>query len=126
MTLTEKRKFQRLDSLHLMDYLVIDNEGIKCDYSMARTLDVSINGIKVETLKEIPADSTLQITLGIEENLVNVEGQPTHTHSVGNRFTTGVEFIKASAENRKVIRQYVDAFKAQKDKMFMRGKIPAA
>ena len=44
MTRAEHRKFIRYESLHLLDYLVIDDEGNPGVYSMGRTIDVSVDG----------------------------------------------------------------------------------
>lgn len=125
MTPAEKRKFIRLDSLHLLDYLVVDIDGVERDYSMARTLDVSINGIKIETLSEIPINASLVITLGIEEELVDIEGRATHSHKIDNRFITGVEFLKVNSPDRLVLRQYVDAFQERKAKLLQQDDFPA-
>ena len=95
MTPNEKRKFLRLDSLHLLDYQIVDENGYECEYSMARTLDVSINGIKMETLQNIPLSSILVITLGIEDTLIDIEGAPPFTQkklmegSLGSRVHVG-------------------------------------
>lgn len=124
MTPAEKRKFLRLDSLHLLDYLVIDSDGNQGDYSMGRTLDVSLNGIKMETVNSIPSDCSLIITLGIEENLVDITGSTIHTQKSQNRYVSGIEFNKVTAENRAVLRQYVDEFQARKDALLNRDDFP--
>ncbi len=124
MTPAEKRKFLRLDSLHLLDYLLIDNEGFEGDYSMGRTLDVSLNGIKMETVKEIPLEVSLVITLGIEENLVDISGKPIHTHPHDKRYVSGIEFLKVSAESRTILRQYVDEFEARKEMLLKQNDFP--
>lgn len=123
MTPAEKRKFIRLDSLHLLDYLIIDSNGNECDYSMGRTLDVSINGIKMETLQEIPMGSTLVITIGIEENLVDISGRPVYSSENDNRYITGIEFQKVNAQNRTVLRRYIDEFQARKEMLLQQDDL---
>jgi hypothetical protein len=107
----EKRKFIRLDSLHLLDYTVLDKDRNKGRYSMGRTLDVSVNGIKMETTEPLSTDDTLEITIGIEEDLVDLEGRITYSKPEGNRFVPGIEFVKMSGEGRRVFRRYTEAFK---------------
>ncbi len=124
MTAAEKRKFLRLDSLHLLDYLVVDDKGYEGEYSMGRTLDVSINGIKMETVHEIPENVTLVITLGIEDNLVDVSGKPVFTHNKDSRYVSGIEFMKVTTENRTVLRRYVDEFQARKDLLLQKDDFP--
>jgi hypothetical protein len=107
----EKRKFIRWDAIHLLDYIVLDPDGSEGRYSMGRTLDVSLNGLKLETSHEIPLDAELEITVGIEEDLVDLVGRITHKSEKGGRFVSGIEFVKMSAEGRRVFRLYTDAFK---------------
>ncbi len=107
----EKRKFIRLDSLHLLDYLVIDANGKKGRYSMGRTLDVSVNGLKLETSYSLKRSDTLEITVGVEEDLVDLLARITYTGEIGNCYIYGLEFIKMSTEGRRIFRRYIEAFK---------------
>ena len=59
MTQREQRKFIRYDSLHLLDYQVLDEDGNPGIYSMGRTIDVSIDGLKLETTTEFKVDTHL-------------------------------------------------------------------
>ena len=58
----EKRKFIRWDAIHLLDYVVLDPDGSKGRYSMGRTLDVSLNGLKLETSYELPLEDGVLMT----------------------------------------------------------------
>jgi len=107
----EKRKFIRWDAIHLLDYVIIEPDGSKGRYSMGRTLDVSLNGIKLETSYEIALEAQLEITVGIEEDLVDLVGRVTHKSEKGGRYISGIEFVKMSAEGRRVFRLYTDAFR---------------
>jgi hypothetical protein len=112
MTHGEKRKFIRWDAIHLLDYVVIDADGTEGRYSMGRTLDVSLNGLKLETSYELPLEAEVKITVGIEEDLIDLVGRITHQSRRGGRFISGIEFVRMSAEDRRVFRLYTDAFKS--------------
>lgn len=120
----EKRKFIRQDSLHLLDYLVVDKEGKTGDYSMGRTLDVSINGIQMETIYQIPADSTLVITLGIEDNLMDISGTLTYCKAQDGRYASGIEFIKVDKKGRRILQHYVEIFQARKHELLAQNDFP--
>ncbi|MCG6929564.1 MAG: PilZ domain-containing protein [Desulfofustis sp.] len=111
MTQGEKRKFIRWDSIHLLDYLVIEPDGSEGRYSMGRTLDVSLNGLKMETSYELPDGAELEITVGLEEDLIDLIGRVIHKSRQGGRYVAGIEFVKMSAEGRRIFRLYTDAFK---------------
>ena len=111
MTHGEKRKFIRWDAIHLLDYVVIEPDGSEGRYSMGRTLDVSLNGLKLETSYEIPLEAEVEITVGIEEDLIDLVGRVVHKSQMGGRYISGIEFVKMSAEGRRVFRLYTDAFR---------------
>ncbi len=110
----EQRKFIRHDSLHLLDYIVLDEEGNPGIYSMGRTIDVSVDGIKLETTIPLATDTRLLITLGIEDDLVELEGRTTHAHPQDGRYISGVTFLKISRNGRRVLSKYVEAFRQRK------------
>ncbi|MBW1634984.1 MAG: PilZ domain-containing protein [Deltaproteobacteria bacterium] len=114
MTTQEQRKFIRYDALHLLDYTVLDENGDGGDYSMGRTIDVSVDGIKLETSIHIPMDSKLLITIGLEDDLVDLKGMVTHESPHNGRFLSGVVFLKVSKNGRRVFAKYVEAFQRRK------------
>lgn len=120
----EKRKFIRQDSLHLLDYLVVDAEGKTGTYSMGRTLDISLNGMLMETVYPIPDNSSLVITLGIEEDLMDISGTLTHTTPSAGRYASGIEFLKVDKKGRKVLQHYIEIFQARKHDLLSRNDFP--
>jgi hypothetical protein len=110
----EQRKFIRYDSLHLLDYLILDEEGNPGTYSMGRTIDVSLDGIKLETTIPLTTNTRLLITLGIEDDLVDLEGRTTHALPLDGRYISGVTFLKISKNGRRVLAKYVEAFQQLK------------
>ena len=113
----EQRKFIRYDSLHLLDYLVLDEEGKPGIYSMGRTIDVSLDGLKLETTTPFPPNTRLLITVGIEDDLVDLEGQTTHARQQDGRYISGITFLKTSKEGRRVLVKYIEAFQRRKKEL---------
>ncbi len=107
----EKRKFDRWDSSHLLNYIILDENGTRGRYAMGRTLDVSLNGIRMESVEALASEETIEVTLGVEEDLIDLIGRVTFCKPEGDRFISGVEFIKMSAEGRRVFRRYAEVFK---------------
>jgi hypothetical protein len=113
----EHRKFIRYDSLHLLDYLVLGEDGEAGIYSMGRTLDVCIDGMKLETIYPLKADTHLLITLGMEDDLVNLEGKTTYCKPNNARFVSGVTFLKITKNGRRVLALYIEAFRKHKNEL---------
>lgn len=112
MRSTEQRRFIRRNALHLLDYLIIDRHGVQTAYSMGRTLDVSANGLKLETTGEIEKGDTLLITIGLEDDLIDLRGEVVHADLVAHRHVAGIEFQDISDEGRRILKKYASAFHA--------------
>lgn len=106
----ERRQFIRPESLNLLDYLVIDDKGRQGEHSMGRTLNVSEGGILMETRSALAANWKVMITLGLDEELVDILGKVIRSTPDGETFHNGVKFIKVSAEKRATLQRYVKAF----------------
>ncbi len=122
MKIREQRKFIRYDALHILDYTVLDDNGEGGVYSMGRTIDVSVDGIKLETNSPLKVDSRLLITVGLEDDLVDLEGKITHMTPHDGRFISGVVFLKISKNGRRVFTKYVAAFQRRKAELQKKDK----
>ena len=111
MSNSERRRYVRPESLNLLDYIVVDEQGVQGNYSMGRTLNISIGGILMETHIQLLTGQQVMITIGLEDELVDVMGRIIHStqHSDG-MFHNGIEFFHASVEDRRIINKYVEAF----------------
>ena len=107
----EKRSYIRLDALNLLDYLVIDREGRQTIHSEGRTLDVSGHGMKLEITQMLNAGDTLLITVGLEDELVDITGEVKHCEEKDNRYSVGIEFSKIGPEAMLTLQRYITAFK---------------
>lgn len=110
MTPTEHRHFIRKNALHLLDYLIIDQHGLQTTYSMGRTLDVSVNGLKLETTQKISKGDTLLITVGLENDLIDLRGEVIHTETIDERHIAGIEFRDISEDGKRIFKKYTEAF----------------
>ena len=112
MNPVEHRHFIRKDALHLLDYLVVDQNGVQTTYSMGRTLDVSENGLKLETTQPILTGDTLLISVGVEDDIIDLRGKVVHSEVLDGRHVTGIEFQDISTEGRRVFKKYTEAYRS--------------
>ncbi len=108
----DQRRFIRKNALHLLDYLIIDRDGLQTTYSMGRTRDVSENGLKLETVEEIAKGDTLLITVGLEDDLIDLRGEVVYTEEGDKCHITGIIFQDISEEGRRIFKKYAEAFLA--------------
>jgi hypothetical protein len=110
----EQRRFIRYDSLHLLDYIVLDEDGRAGQYSMGRTIDVSVDGLKLETIYPLQPNTRLLITVGLQDDLIDLEGKTTHAAPRDGRFVCGITFLRISKEGRRIFAKYTEAFRQRK------------
>lgn len=106
----ERRHFIRPEALNLLDYLVVDNQGRQGEYSMGRTLNVSKGGILMETHIPLPPGQQVMITLGLQDELIDVMGKIVYSTYDAGRHQNGIEFFHVGDDDREVLNRYVKAF----------------
>lgn len=112
--MTDKRHFIRHDAIHLIDYLEVYKDGSFGTYSMGRTLDVSNNGLQLETTLPIPPGTTLELTVGIADDLVDLKGRVIHCRTAQGRYVSGISFAPLEKEGARVLGLYMQAFNQRK------------
>ena len=114
MTDTNKRHSQRFDTLNLLVYSAINEDGECVATGMGRTLNVSLLGILLETKECFTSGQTISVAMGFEENLVNVIGRVMHCEPASNGlFHAGIEFDSMSRQAEEVLVQYLQHWQAQ-------------
>ncbi len=116
MSKIEKRNHQRIDSLNL-SYLCVNENNEIVKQGMGRTLNVSQSGILLETVFPIEEHQRLSISIGLDDDLVDIEGKVIHSSGKGRekRFETGIEFLDMNETTLVVLRRFVNFFlKSQK------------
>ncbi len=95
----EKRKYPRLKSLHLLSYINKEQGVQKCGVSMARTLDISPAGVRVEVYQSINPDSEMEMEIAVEENIFSVQGRVIYTEETQNsNYIIGIKFDEVSPQ----------------------------
>ena len=110
MTTQEKRKHARVSSLNL-SYVCLDEEDKIVKQGMGRTLNVSESGILLETHFPIDKSHMVTLTLGLEEELVDIKGRPVHTRTNDEgKYEIGIQFSEPDKKARRSLKKFIDAF----------------
>ncbi len=112
----ELRGSKRKDSLNLLDYIVLDESGKELSRAMARTLNVSEKGILLETPTPFDIGQELEITIGLENDLVEVRGRILRCAKTdGEGYNSGVEFLEISPNEMVTLRKFLTAFNKENE-----------
>jgi c-di-GMP-binding flagellar brake protein YcgR len=114
MTKEEKRKYSRIDSINLLNYVYFDESEEELNQGMGRTLNVSEAGILLETHNPLQITHTISLTIGFKEDVVDIKGRVVYTHqNAKTMYESGIEFFEMDDSARYVLSQYITAFNAQ-------------
>lgn len=106
-----ERRCVRMESLNLLDYVLVDEKGEIVTRAMGRTLNISEKGILLETHIKFDPGQVLRITIGLEEDLVDLKGLVKHAEERDDKtFSAGIEFLEFDGEGSRVLRNYLAAF----------------
>lgn len=115
MSDNDKRKFERTDSLNILEYVILGEDGEPTGAGMGRTLNVSENGLLLETNNLLNPDQLLVITIGLKEHMVELKGKVTHVDTCSDKtFCSGIEFQEIDENGKRVLDTFLEAHKKAK------------
>lgn len=107
----DQRAYPRVASCNLVSYAALNRNGNITDHRMGRALDVSQNGIYLETPQPVTSDYISLMTSDLEDNMIEIKGKVAYSQKNGDAmFRTGIRFEGTHDENirfaKKLIRVY--------------------
>jgi hypothetical protein len=107
----EKRKHSRVDSIYLLNYVNLDEDDKEMMQGMGRTINVSESGIMLETHVAFKENDTVDVVVGIKEDMVTIRGKVVFTRTTDTgRYQSGIEFLAIEDDSLATLRRYIDAF----------------
>lgn len=104
----QDRKFKRLDSINLLNYTCLDTDGNEAVRGMGRTMDISHNGIRLETHMSVQAYKNIVLTIGLEEDLFDVTGVIVYSRKEEDgTYQTGIEFKSSNTDEQNILKQFI-------------------
>jgi hypothetical protein len=116
MTSANKRKHERIQSLNL-SYICLDEDKNIVKQGMGRTLNISESGILLETHFPIEPNHIIQLTISLEENLLDIKGKLAHVRSIdGGKYQIGIQFTDLDADTISVLKKFINAVEQKKSR----------
>ena len=110
----ERRSASRFDSENLISYICLDKDRQESCQGMGRTLNISENGILLETHLPIDPNGSMSLTIALEEELMDIDGRVAFSNKKGDGvYETGIHFNKPDEEKSRFLRDYITLFRAQ-------------
>ncbi|MBW1682274.1 MAG: PilZ domain-containing protein [Deltaproteobacteria bacterium] len=90
---TERRRYPRVRTLRLLSYVNREDDEQKTGVSMARTLDVSPAGVRVEVHEPVSPGSLMEMEIAVEEEILSVTGKVVHSEQdADGLYVVGIQF----------------------------------
>ena len=110
--LFERRQAERRYALNFLDYEVISDTDVVLDRGLARTLNVSESGLRLETSQFFEPGQKLRITLGLNNELVQVNGRVINSQpETDDLCSSGIMFLEFDEADRRTYQKHFDALK---------------
>ena len=108
----ERRRAERRYAMNFLDYEIVSPAGETIGRGLARTLNVSATGLLLETGQFFEPGQLLRITLGLENDLVQLTGRVAHSRPLDDDLcTTGVQFVEFDPAEQKTYQRYFEALR---------------
>ena len=111
----DRRKFPRIKICNPISYDSVNQNGIQLDQNMGIALDISQNGILLETAQMIQSKYIYLIFVDRENNLIRIAARV--IFSVKNKkgnFKSGINFQGSQEENIRFAKKVIEAYQRQK------------
>jgi hypothetical protein len=107
MTSENKRQHERIYSLNL-SYICLDENNNIVKQGMGRTLNISESGILLETHFPVESEHIIQLTISLDEDLLDIKGKPIHVRSEdGGKYQIGIKFLDLDQNGVNLIKKYI-------------------
>jgi c-di-GMP-binding flagellar brake protein YcgR len=112
MTLEERRQHSRIKALNLISYRCLDETDQTLAQGMGRTLNLSEDGILLETHVFVDPKHLVVMAIGLEDDLIDIKGRVVYSIDGENeRFEAGIEFIERDDAAFEALKKYIKAFR---------------
>lgn len=114
MGINERRHHRRINALNLISYNCIDATKNVVAQGMGRTLNVSEDGILLETHVSIDPKYTVELAIGLEDELINIKGSIIFsTPGKDEKYEAGIEFVETDDASIEILKKYIKVFSEQ-------------
>jgi len=113
MAEAQRRKWDRKETLNLVDYVILGEDGGFLSRGMGRTRNVSEGGLLLETHRALKEGEEVLITLGLKEDMVRLRGRVVHQAPPTNeyRHCAGVKFTHMNKDDRETLKKHISALR---------------
>jgi c-di-GMP-binding flagellar brake protein YcgR len=97
LTITERRKYQRVKTYNPLSYVCIDDRGKPTEEKMGMAMEISQGGLFMETYHPLKPQDVLLVTIDIQGELVPIRGRVVHCRTDDSgKSRMGIQFLESN------------------------------
>lgn len=117
----DRRKHPRVETNNLFAHKTMDKQGRYLSQGMGKAIDVSQNGIKLETSYPIEGDRVSLMSAAMDDRLIEIVGETVYCRQVKpDTYHVGLEFIGSEEEIKTFISELVRLRQQRKHDTYVR------
>jgi hypothetical protein len=110
----QRRRWGRKNTLNLVEFVLLGENGEQLSRGMGRTRNVSEGGLLLETYRPLQPEQTVLISVGLGDDMVELRGRIVHLHppvppSSKDRYCSGVELTEIDPKGKRLLQKYIEA-----------------
>ena len=114
-TKIENRKYARVKICNTISYIGSDEDGTILEQCLGMVLDVSQNGLLLESIQEVESKNLSLVASTQKNSLINIEGKVAYCRkSESGKFRTGIMLQGTQEENVRFVKELIRAYHYQK------------
>lgn len=103
----ERRQAERRYALNFLDYEILAAAGNVQGRGLARTLDISESGLRLETSQFFEPGQKLRLTIGLKNDMVQLVGQVVNCQPENDDLCrSGVLFLEFAVEQQELYQKH--------------------
>jgi c-di-GMP-binding flagellar brake protein YcgR len=114
-TKIEKRKYPRVKIANTISYVGSDENGTVIEQCMGVIIDISQNGLLIESLQEVESKNLSLMASTQKNNLIKIKGEVVNSRKdESGKFKTGILLQGTHEENVRFVKELIRAHHYQK------------
>ena len=111
MSRTDRRRYKRIKTSNLISYICIDNEGNEIGEGMGTSLDMSMEGLLLETYLPVETPFVRIMYIDLEGHLLKIKGKVVHSRPGDSRKSlVGIRFVDTHERQHRIISSFIRAY----------------
>ena len=118
--MVDLRKCPRVNTINLISHVSIDQTGKWISQGLSMALDISRNGILLETTYPIESGRLSMMTVDVDSNLIEIKGELIYcSKSETEMYHSGIKFIDTDEQVTKFVTQIIKVYSHRKNNLFI-------